>query len=140
MPADMIVNRSDGAVLNLHDEKELEAFNSLNPIPRDRAWIQLYLLREWGFDPYLNEGRRSKERQAELFSEGKSKTLQSKHLTGDAWDICLYKHGWDAPHEFKRAIGRAARIAGCVWGGQWKSFGAEGDWAHSQFEAGKIVG
>jgi peptidoglycan L-alanyl-D-glutamate endopeptidase CwlK len=33
------------------------------------------------------EGLRSKERQQQLFNEKKSKTLNSKHLTGDAIDI-----------------------------------------------------
>lgn len=33
------------------------------------------------------EGLRSHERQAALVAEGKSKTLKSKHLTGDAVDI-----------------------------------------------------
>jgi len=138
--SDLIVKRSDGAVLMAADERERAAFMSLNPIPRDRAWIMLYLLREWGFSPRLNEGKRSAERQAQLFAEGKSKTLQSKHLTGDAWDMCDLNLGWDTTREFKRAVGRAARIVGAVWGGQWRSFGEFGDWAHSEFQGGKIVG
>ena len=141
MPEKMfIAERSDGAVINLHNSAELAALNSLNPIPRDRAWMQLYLLREWGFDPRLNEGRRSPERQAQLYPEGKSKTLHSKHLTGDAWDIVDHLLGWDCTDEFKRAVGRAARIVGAVSGIQWKSFGSFGDFAHSQWANGKIVG
>jgi hypothetical protein len=140
MMSDLIVERSDGATLMAHDEREHAAILSLNPIPRDRAWVMLYLLREWGFSPRLNEGKRSAERQAQLFAEGKSTVRHSKHQDGDAWDICDLDHGWDTTKEFKRAVGRAARIVGAVWGGQWRSFGPEGDWAHSEFQGGKIVG
>lgn len=44
------------------------------------------------------EGLRSLERQKKLFSEGKSKTLKSKHLTGNAIDIYPIKNRkiyWD---------------------------------------------
>jgi len=135
-----IVERSDGACLNLHNGAELAAINSLNPVPKDRAWMMLYLLREWRFDPRLNEGRRSAERQVQLYREGKSKVQHSKHQDGDAWDICDHKLGWNASDDFKRAVGRAARITGCVWGGSWKSYGPMGDWAHSEWRSGQIVG
>lgn len=36
------------------------------------------------------EGLRTKERQQELVSEGKSKTLQSKHLIGHAIDVMAF--------------------------------------------------
>jgi peptidoglycan L-alanyl-D-glutamate endopeptidase CwlK len=36
----------------------------------------------------ITEGVRTKERQQLLLNEGKTKILQSKHLTGDAIDIC----------------------------------------------------
>jgi hypothetical protein len=135
--SDLIVERSDGATLMAHDQREHDAFMSLNPIPRDRAWVQIYLLREWGHNPRLNEGRRKKSRQAQLVKEGKSETMDSKHLTGDAWDICDLELGWDAPKAFWQAVGRSARIVGAVWGGQWKTFP---DPAHSQFQGGRIVG
>jgi hypothetical protein len=132
-----IAERSDGAPLNLHNARELAAYCSLNPIPRDRCWVMLYLLREAGLEPYLNEGKRSAERQVQLYREGKSKVQHSRHQDGDAWDICLYQHGWDAPKSFWQAVGHAARIAGCMWGGSWKTFP---DPAHSQWDGGKILG
>ena len=137
MPTKMfIAERSDGACLNLHNGAELAALNSLNPIPKDRAWMMLYLLREWGHDPRLNEGKRTAERQAQLYAEGKSKVKHSRHQDGDAWDICDHTLGWGASKDFWHAVGRAARITGCVWGGQWKTFP---DPCHSQWENGKIV-
>jgi peptidoglycan L-alanyl-D-glutamate endopeptidase CwlK len=99
--------------------------------------MMLYLLREWGHNPRLAEGKRSAERQAQLYREGKSKTLKSKHLTGDAWDIVDELLQWAASQDFWRAVGRVARITGCVWGGQWCGFR---DPAHTQWENGKIVG
>ena len=35
------------------------------------------------------------ERQRQLFAEGKSKTLNSRHLTGDAVDVMPYPIDWD---------------------------------------------
>jgi peptidoglycan L-alanyl-D-glutamate endopeptidase CwlK len=40
-------------------------------------------------------GLRTPDRQLELYREGKSKTLQSKHLTGDAVDVAPYPVNWD---------------------------------------------
>jgi peptidoglycan L-alanyl-D-glutamate endopeptidase CwlK len=36
---------------------------------------------------FISEGRRSLERQKELYAAGRTKTLQSRHLTGHAVDI-----------------------------------------------------
>jgi hypothetical protein len=36
----------------------------------------------------ITEGLRTKERQLQLYGEGKTKTLNSKHLEGKAIDIC----------------------------------------------------
>lgn len=44
------------------------------------------------------EGLRSKERQRHLFHTGASKTLNSRHLTGDAVDLAWWRDGaisWD---------------------------------------------
>jgi hypothetical protein len=75
------------------------------------------------------EGLRTKERQAELVAAGKSQTLNSRHLTGDAVDLAPWVHGavsWAWP-DFNRlapAIKAAAnecRVA-VQWGGNWPSF------------------
>jgi hypothetical protein len=41
----------------------------------------------------ITEGIRTKERQAQLYREGKTKTLNSKHLEGKAIDICPVING-----------------------------------------------
>ena len=46
----------------------------------------------------ITEGLRTKERQKELFSAGKSQTMNSRHLTGKAVDIAVLVDGvitWD---------------------------------------------
>jgi peptidoglycan L-alanyl-D-glutamate endopeptidase CwlK len=50
------------------------------------------------FDFSITEGLRTKERQKALFDEGKSQTMNSRHLTGKAVDIAVIKDGevtWD---------------------------------------------
>ncbi len=49
------------------------------------------------FDVIVTEGRRSRERQAELYAQGRTKpgkivtwTLNSKHIDGKAVDVCPY--------------------------------------------------
>ena len=49
----------------------------------------------------ITEGRRSKERQAQLVRAGKSKTMNSRHITGHAVDFVALVDGdvsWDAAH------------------------------------------
>lgn len=72
------------------------------------------------------EGLRSLERQKELVAKGASKTLKSRHLTGDAVDIAPLIGGvvsWDWPAYY--ALADAVRAAAIelkvkvVWGGVW---------------------
>lgn len=77
----------------------------------------------------ITEGLRTKERQKELFSAGKSQTMNSRHLTGKAVDIAVLVEGkitWDfskyqvvADHIKKVAKDMKIDI---VWGGDWQSF------------------
>jgi D-alanyl-D-alanine dipeptidase len=81
-------------------------------------------------DLLVLEGLRSPERQRELVAQGKSKTLNSRHLTGRAVDVAIVKqHGvvWDVPSYQKLAemAFTCARHLGIeeqlVWGGTWRS-------------------
>ena len=84
----------------------------------------------------ITEGLRTKERQKELFDAGKSKTMNSKHLTGNAIDICIIlprcRNVWDKKEfpERKKCIdwikGEAIRQNvitklrfGADWGRDW---------------------
>lgn len=77
------------------------------------------------------EGLRTKTRQAQLVKQGASKTMNSKHLTGDAVDVVPYpiptdwneykKEQWD---NIAKAMKAAAKELGVKiqWGGDWKTF------------------
>lgn len=83
------------------------------------------------------EGLRSKERQAQLFAAGKSKTMNSRHITGHAVDLgpwplngdfdsdgILNIADWDEYYPLADAMKQAAKELGVaiVWGGDWKGF------------------
>ena len=75
------------------------------------------------------EGKRSKERQIELYRTGKSKTMRSRHLTGHAVDLAAWVNGtisWEWPHyrEIARAMKQVAQELNIPieWGGDWVTF------------------
>ena len=74
----------------------------------------------------VGETLRTKERQAQLVSVGASRTMESKHLTGEAVDLWAWVDGavrWDWPLYYH--IARAMREAAIeldmpiTWGGAW---------------------
>lgn len=75
------------------------------------------------------EGLRTKERQEELVKAGKSQTMSSKHLDGNAIDILAYVNGkgtyeWKYYEEISKYFKYASTILGVPihWGGDWKTF------------------
>lgn len=77
----------------------------------------------------ISEGLRDIERQRQLLAEGKSQTLNSKHLHGGAMDIHLFDDQgnvtWDYPLYqafFDDYAGPMAEQMGLpmTWGGNWK--------------------
>lgn len=77
----------------------------------------------------ITQGLRTVEEQARLVAGGKSKTMQSRHLTGHAVDVVAMPGGvvsWEMKHY--EAVSRAFKEAAAelripiVWGGDWKSF------------------
>jgi peptidoglycan L-alanyl-D-glutamate endopeptidase CwlK len=77
----------------------------------------------------VGEGLRTKERQAKLFAEGKSKTLNSKHLTGRAVDLWVLKDGkvtwekaaYDNLAPFVKQAAKELEI-NIRWGGEFRNF------------------
>lgn len=77
-------------------------------------------------DFMVTEGLRTRERQAALVRAGASRTLNSRHLTGHAVDVCALVEGkvrWDWPL-YPRIAGafKAAALAldvPIIWGGDW---------------------
>lgn len=75
------------------------------------------------------EGLRSHARQVELFHQGATRTMNSRHLTGHAVDLAPYVGGevrWDWPlyHKLAAAVKEAARLekVSVTWGGDWRTF------------------
>lgn len=72
------------------------------------------------------EGLRSISRQRQLFSTGKSTTMNSRHLTGHAVDLAPWPISWDWDkfYPIADAMKQAADEldVDIVWGGDWKSF------------------
>lgn len=75
------------------------------------------------------EGLRTKERQKQLFTQGATKTMNSRHLTGHAVDLAPMIGGavsWDWPlyHKLAVTVKAAAQAEGVPiqWGGDWRSF------------------
>ena len=95
-------------------------------------------IKESPYDFMITDGLRSMERQQELFKQGKSKTLKSYHLTGNAVDIALIVNkevNWDFAlyREVAKHIKKIAKEQGIkiTWGGDWKNFK---DGPHFQIE------
>jgi len=73
------------------------------------------------------EGIRHIERQRQLLKEGKSTTLNSRHITGHAVDMVPWPVDWEDLDRFE-TMAKAMKDAAeeldisIVWGGDWKSF------------------
>lgn len=78
----------------------------------------------------ITEGVRSLERQQELVAAGKSKTLNSRHLTGHAVDVVVLDDKGHATWAFAdyQLVAACFKQAAAelqvpiVWGGDWQSF------------------
>ena len=86
----------------------------------------------------ITEGVRSLERQKELVASGKSQTMRSYHLRGNAVDVVAYVNGkvsWEWPlyEKISKAFKEAAKEleVKITWGGDWKTFK---DGVHYQIE------
>jgi peptidoglycan LD-endopeptidase CwlK len=101
-----------------------------------------YLAQKWheyceknGIDILIYETIRTEEQQRKNVQEGKSKTMKSYHLVGQALDFVPVVDGkakWDGYDlpQIKKAIAEAKRL-GFEWGGDW-----EGAWdkPHLQYK------
>ena len=77
----------------------------------------------------VSEGLRTKEQQREYVRQGKSRTMNSKHLTGKAVDLYPLTMNrkqvdWSRFEELADLMFQVARDQDTeiVWGGHWKTF------------------
>lgn len=78
------------------------------------------------------EGVRSKQRQAELYKKGATKTMNSRHLTGHAIDLVPLPLDWNNKQAFgkvAKAMFEASRQLKIPirWGGDWNRNGRSDD-------------
>jgi peptidoglycan LD-endopeptidase CwlK len=107
-------------------QKSLDKLEGVHP---DLAMLFKGAIGASPHDFSITEGLRTRERQKALVAEGKSKTMNSRHLTGHAIDIAVYKDGkisWDFQlyeqvAEYIKDVAIKQHIP-VVWGGDWPEF------------------
>ena len=103
------------------------SLNSLSGVHPDMVAVVEKAITITGVDFSVIEGLRSAERQRHLLDEGKSTTMNSRHITGHAVDMVPYPVDWNDLERFEimaKAMKEAADelSVSIVWGGDWKSF------------------
>ncbi|MFV0623951.1 peptidoglycan-binding protein [Sphingomonas sp. ac-8] len=112
---------------------------SLEPGFRQKITAVIQSLKAEGYRPKIVFGWRSVAVQQQLLRRGVTTVRFSFHNAQtpqgipNAWAVDLIdeRWAWNEPdcHVFFRALGKAGKAQGLVWGGDWKSFK---DWAHLQ--------
>lgn len=102
------------------------SLKNLNGVHKDLVAVVCRALKLSDVDFAVIEGRRTRERQAELVRNGASQTMNSRHLTGHAVDLAPWIDGtvrWDWPpfYDIAAAMKQAASELGVAitWGGDW---------------------
>ena len=103
---------------------------TLDPDTRIRAhWLIYYLRVFYKLPAVISEGSRTSRRQEFLFASGRSRpgpvltgTLESSHLSGQAFDIDMHGHNRDdVPRWVWDVAGPLGEWLGLTWGGRWRS-------------------
>jgi len=91
--------------------------------------LNRYMAETGAVDVRVTEGLRTLARQKQLKAAGASRTLDSRHLTGHAIDLCGWIAGrpdysWPIMHRIAAGMKRAAELEGVAikWGGDWRTF------------------
>ena len=102
--------------------------------------------RDRGIEIQISETKRDADRQADLVAQGKSQTMNSKHLTGNAADIFIQNPDGSANYDFEayRPVADIAKEVAAekgyddlVWGGDWQTLK---DGVHFQMGGAAVTG
>lgn len=98
-----------------------------------------------GLNVLITETYRSQKRQNYLYEQGRTRagkivtwTLNSRHTSRRAWDICKNVKGQEfSDSSFFKACGTIAAELGIIWGGTWKTpdtphFEVEENWSYEE--------
>lgn len=106
-------------------ERSLKNLEGVHP---DMVMLMEESIKDSPYDFAVIEGVRSPTRQKELYDQGKSLTLLSRHLTGHAVDIMVYINGkgtWEGKYYdavSKHILSKAQTLnVHIIWGGAWRS-------------------
>jgi len=92
----------------------------LSPDIQDAAFDLVLYVRTAGFPLQITSSLRTRAEQATFFRSGASRTLNSKHLIGQAFDVDLHGIGRDEiPMWFWQQLGWLGEYIGFRWGGRW---------------------
>ena len=109
------------------NQASIDELSTLQTRPANlAAWLMVYM-QHFGAHVHITEGLRSPARQASLFAQGRTtpgrivtNTLQSRHLTGRAFDVDFVGVHPDQVHPaWWQFIGRVGEALGLRWGGRW---------------------
>lgn len=119
--------------------------DDLSPRMKPLAMELLARCLEDGIPLAIVDTLRTPAEHAANLAKGVSWTIRSKHLDGDAIDICPYStwslHGpdklqWDAADPIWTRLGQIGEGLGLRWGGRWK----QKDLGHFEYVAPPIDG
>lgn len=106
--------------------RSIERMKGVHP---DLVRVVLRAIQLTTMDFAITQGLRTIEQQRQYVADGKSKTMNSRHLTGHAVDVVAIKNGavsWTASDydPIAKAFKAAAFELGIAiaWGGDWRSF------------------
>lgn len=95
----------------------------LQPRTAAVALVFINAMREAGIPAYISSSTRTQAEQDALVARGLSKTRNSRHLTGNAFDIDILGYGRDQlPRAWWNAVGEYAEAMGMKWGGRFTGF------------------
>jgi hypothetical protein len=126
--------------------RSVELLGAADPRLRDVLTETEKRARERGIEIQVSETKRDAERQAEMVAQGKSQTMNSKHLTGNAADIFIQNPDGSANWDFEayRPVAEIAKEVAAekgyddlVWGGDWSTLK---DGVHFQMGGAAVAG
>jgi len=93
---------------------------ALSPDIQQSAWYLVAIVRQAGFPLQITASVRTRSEQEALRRSGRSNTLASKHLIGQAFDVDIHGYGRDQiPMWFWEELGWLGEYLGFRWGGRW---------------------
>ncbi len=92
----------------------------LSPDIQLAAWYLVFLVRSAGIPLQITSSLRTIEEQRALVRAGRSRTIRSGHLDGQAFDVDVHGFSRDRiPRWWLYELGRLGESLGLRWGGRW---------------------